>query len=133
MGKFNRNVSGAYVGGVLGALVDSANIWWLGKVGITAKLGIALRPEFTPSWLYPRLVWGGLWGLLLILPLLKGRLILRGMLASLAPSAMVLFVVFPEMGKGMLGLGFGTLTPVLVIVLNLIWGIVASLWHSSTK
>ena len=55
------------------------------------------------------------------------------MLTSLAPSAMVLFVVFPAMGKGMLGLGFGTLTPVLVVILNLIWGIVASLWHSSAK
>ncbi|MFA5516234.1 MAG: hypothetical protein WDA20_08095 [Desulfuromonadales bacterium] len=133
MGKWNRAVGGAYVGGTLGALVDSANIWWLGKVGITAKLGIGLRPEFTASWLYPRLVWGGIWGLLLVLPFLKSRLLLRGMLVSLAPSAMVLFVVFPEMGKGMLGLGFGTLTPMLVILLNFIWGMVASLWYSSTR
>ena len=73
MGKLLRGISGAYAGGVLGALVDSANIWWLGQLGITAKLGIGLRPEFTPTWLYPRLVWGGIWGLFLVLPLLKGR------------------------------------------------------------
>ena len=133
MGKMNRSISGAFSGGVLGALIDSANIWGLGKLGITARLGIGLRPEFTPAWLYPRLVWGGIWGLLLILPFFKGRLYLRGMLLSLAPSAMVLFVVFPNMGKGMFGLGFGTLTPVLVVLLNLIWGIVASLWHSAAK
>jgi hypothetical protein len=48
------------------------------------------------------------------------------MLFSLLPSAFVLFVAFPNMGKGRLGPGFGTLTPVLVVLLNFIWGIVAS-------
>ncbi|AMV70622.1 hypothetical protein DBW_0222 [Desulfuromonas sp. DDH964] len=80
-------------------------------------------------WLYPRLVWGGLWGLLLLLPLVRERTLLRGLLISLAPSAIVLLVVFPGMGKGHLGLGFGTLTPILVVLLNFIWGMVASAWH----
>ncbi len=124
-----KKISGAYVGGLLGALVDSFNIWWLGQAGVTAALGIGLRPEFTPSWLYPRLVWGGLWGLLLLLPFWKGRTLLRGILVSLAPSAVVLLVVFPGMGKGAFGLGFGTLTPVLVVALNFLWGIVAAFWY----
>ncbi len=124
-----KKISGAYVGGLLGALVDSFNIWWLGQAGVTAALGIGLRPEFTSSWLYPRLVWGGLWGLLLLLPFWKGRTLLRGILVSLAPSAVVLLVVFPGMGKGAFGLGFGTLTPVLVVALNFLWGIVAAFWY----
>nr|WP_197463689.1 hypothetical protein [Desulfuromonas sp. DDH964] len=124
-----RNISGAFMGGLLGALVDSLNIWWLGKAGVTAALGIGLAPEFTMPWLYPRLVWGGLWGLLLLLPLVRERTLLRGLLISLAPSAIVLLVVFPGMGKGHLGLGFGTLTPILVVLLNFIWGMVASAWH----
>lgn len=49
-----RKISGCFTGGALGALVDSFNIWFLGKAGITAMLGIGLRPEFTPAWLYPR-------------------------------------------------------------------------------
>jgi hypothetical protein len=124
-----RKISGAFTGGALGALVDSVNIWVLGKFGITALLGISLRPEFTPAWLYPRLVWGGLWMLLLLLPILKKRPILRGCLFSLIPSAMMLFLVFPGMGKGTLGLGFGVLTPLLVIFLNFVYGSVASLWY----
>ncbi|KAF0219098.1 MAG: hypothetical protein FD174_2184 [Geobacteraceae bacterium] len=124
-----REISGAFTGGALGALVDSFNIWILGKAGVTAMLGIGLKPEFTPAWLYPRLVWGGIWMLLLMLPVLKKREILRGCAFSLIPSAMMLFMVFPEMGKGMLGLGFGVLTPLLVILLNFIYGIVASLWY----
>jgi len=37
--------------------------------------------------------------------------------------------VLPEMGKGMLGLGFGAVTPLVVIGLNCIYGIVAALWY----
>ncbi|HEU0265653.1 MAG TPA: hypothetical protein VFR01_08010 [Geobacterales bacterium] len=124
-----KRLSAAFVGGLLGALVDSFNIWILGRAGITDQLGISLKPEFTPSWLYPRLVWGGIWALLLVIPFATSRPLLRGALFSLIPSAMVLLVVFPGMGKGMFGLGFGLLTPVLVILLNIIYGMVASLWY----
>lgn len=124
-----RKISSGYVGGALGAMVDSINVWVLSKLGILALLGVSMRPDFTTQWLYPRLVWGGLWGLLLVLPFLKNRVLLRGMLMSLAPTALVLLVMFPGMGKGMLGLGFGLLTPLVVLLLNLIWGMVAALWY----
>ena len=129
MGQMVRKISGAYTGGAIGALIDSVNIWILGATGITAMLGIGLKPKFAMAWLFPRLVWGGLWALLLIIPIMHGRTVIRGMLFSLAPSAMMLLVVFPDMGKGMYGLKFGTLTPLLVIFLNFIYGIAASLWY----
>ena len=124
-----RRLSGSFTGGLVGAFVDSFDIWILGVLGITTLLGVGMRPELTPPWLYPRLVWGGLFGLLLAIPYLEGRPILRGILFSLAPSALMLFVVLPNMGKGLLGLGFGSLTPVLVVGLNFIWGIVAAYWY----
>lgn len=122
-------LSGSFAGGLVGAFVDSFNIWLLGVVGITTLLGIGMKPEFTPSWLYPRLVWGGLFGLLFATPLIEDRPLLRGMLFSLLPSALMLFVVLPNMGKGLLGLGFGTLTPLLVVGLNFVWGIVGAYWY----
>lgn len=67
--------------------------------------------------------------LLLILPVLNQRAILRGCLFSLLPSAMMLFLVLPGMGKGTFGFGFGTITPAVVIGLNCIYGLVASLWY----
>jgi hypothetical protein len=124
-----RKISGAFTGGAVGALIDSFNIWLLGQAGITAMLGIGLRPQFTAPWLYPRLVWGGLWAMLLILPFLRQKTALRGILMSLFPTAMVLTVGFPEMGLGMLGLKAGLLTPVLVLLLNCIYGLVASFWY----
>lgn len=127
-----RKISGAFAGGALGAFVDSLNIWFMGKVGISDLLRVGMKPEFTPAWLYPRMVWGGIWALLLLLPFWKQRQMLRGCAFSLIPSAMMLFMVFPSMGKGLFGLDFGTLTPVVVVGLNCIYGIVASVWYERT-
>lgn len=124
-----RKFSAAFAGGAVGGFVDSFNIWFMGKAGISELLGLSMKPEFTAPWLYQRMIWGGIWMLLLLLPFLRDRVLLRGCLFSLLPSAMMLFLVLPGMGKGVLGLGFGTVTPIVVIGLNCIYGMVASLWY----
>ena len=127
-----RKLSGAFTGGALGALLDSFNIWWMGVVGVSDIIGITMKPEFAAPWVYKRMIWGGIWMLLLLLPIMKERIVLRGMVFSLAPSAMMLFMVLPSMGKGMFGLGFGTMMPLVVIGLNFIYGIFASYLYSKT-
>lgn len=124
-----RNISTAFAGGAVGGFVDSFNIWFMGKAGISDLLGLSMKPEFTAPWLYQRMIWGGIWMLLLLLPFLRDRVLLRGCLFSLLPSAMMLFLVLPGMGKGVLGLGFGAVTPIVVSGLNCIYGMVASLWY----
>ena len=126
-----RKISAAFTGGAIGGFVDSFNIWAMGKIGISDMIGLAMKPEFNAPWLYQRMVWGGIWMMLLLLPLMKNRTLVRGMLFSLLPSAMMLFFVLPSMGKGMLGLGFGMITPLVVIGLNLVYGIVAASWYRS--
>ncbi|OGR29148.1 MAG: hypothetical protein A2X83_04075 [Desulfuromonadales bacterium GWD2_54_10] len=126
-----RKISGAFTGGAIGGLVDSINITLFGKIGISDLLGVSMKPEFTAPWLYQRMVWGGIWMLLLLLPFWKKQTALRGCLFSLLPSAMMLFMVLPSMGKGLLGLGFGTLTPIVVIGLNFIYGIISSYWYKA--
>jgi hypothetical protein len=37
------------------------------------------------------------------------------------------------MGKGLFGLGYGAMMPVVVVVLNFIYGIFASWWYSRAK
>ena len=127
-----RKLSGAFTGGVVGALIDSVNVWLLFPFGILAMAGISLRIEFNGPWLYPRLVWGGLWALLLLLPILKKKVALRGIFMSLFPSAMMLFKVLPAMGHGLLGLRLGLLMPVMVVTLNFIYGLVAAFWYKNS-
>ena len=72
-----QNAALAFSAGALGGLANSLFIWILGVAGVTAALGVAIAPELTAGWLYPRLVWGGLWGALFLLPLRTDSLLLR--------------------------------------------------------
>jgi hypothetical protein len=131
MEVFFRRITIIFSAGALGGLVNSVALWLLGRLGITAMIGVSIAPKLVPMWLYPRIVWGGLWGLLFLVPLFKRSPFKRGVLLSLGPTAMQLFLVFPYKAyKGYLGLELGTLTPVLVVVLNAVWGIAAAYWLS---
>jgi len=128
-----RSLSLFFAAGAIGGLVNSLVVWAFGELGITQALGVSISPPLSPAWLYPRIVWGGLWGLLFTLPLSMGWLG-RGLVLSLAPSLVQLFVVFPiKAGKGVLGLELGVLTPVLVLLFNAVWGVVASWWVRGTR
>ena len=117
-----------FAAGCLGALANSFAVWLFGDLGITRALGVSIAPAWTPAWLYPRIVWGGLWGLLFFLPLLQSRLLLKGAVLSLFPTAVQLFIVFPyQAHKGVAGLDLGLLTPVLVLFFNWVWGVAAAL------
>jgi len=119
----------AYAAGTVGGLINSLTVWLLGFLGITTALGVNAAPQLSAAWLYPRLVWGGLWGFLFLIPLFGNSPIVRGVIYSLGPILVMLFVVFPiKLGKGVMGLDLGILTPLLVILANVIWGVVTSYW-----
>lgn len=126
-----RRCAFAYAAGGAGALANSLAVWLFGLAGITAALGVAVAPALTPGWLYPRLVWGGLWGVLLLIPLWRERWVLRGLAFGLGPTLVQLFVVFPlKAQKGAAGLELGALTPLFVLIFNSVWGLVAAgLYH----
>lgn len=130
MNRQLRDLSLAFAAGAVGALVNSIAVWLAGDHGLTAALGLKVAPQLTASWLYPRLAWGGMWGLLLVLPILERAWFLRGLLFGLAPSAFLLFYFFPERTPaGMMGMNLGTLMPMFVVVANSIWGVAAAGWY----
>ncbi len=127
MSRLLTSVAMTFSAGCFGGLANSLVLWLVGFYGITAALGVALAPALTPAWLYPRLVWGGIWGFLFLSTLPRLRWWVRGLLFSLGPSAVQMVVVFPERTPhGMFGLGLGALTPVFVLALNAIWGLAAA-------
>jgi hypothetical protein len=124
-----KEVSLTFAAGALGGLANSLVLWLFGAVGLNQFLGVALAPQLTPAWLYPRLVWGGLWGWLFLLPRPKLTYSSRGIIFSLGPSLVQVFVVFPlKAHKGVGGIDLGTLTPLLVLFFNAIWGLVTAVW-----
>lgn len=127
--KYFRELSLVFSAGCLGAFANSLFVWVFGLLGITAAFGVQIAPALTKSWLYPRIVWGGIWGAILLVPLIKKSHVLRGIVLSIAPTLITLLVVFPSKGKGLMGIELGTLTPVFPLIFNAIWGVVAGAWY----
>ena len=122
-------LSAVFAAGCFGGLVNSLIVWICGEAGLSASLGVAIAPRLSAAWLYPRLVWGGIWAALFLLPFLQRRLFTKGLLLCFGPSLVQLFVVFPiKANKGVMGLELGTLTPVLVLFFNAVWGWAAAAW-----
>jgi len=117
-----------FAAGCLGGLANSIAVWLFGYFGITSSLGVSMAPSLTPGWLYPRIVWGGIWGLIFILPIFKSKILLKGSILSLFPTAVQLFIVFPlKAHKGIAGIDLGLYTPVLVLFFNWVWGFITAL------
>lgn len=118
-----------FAAGALGGLASSLVAWAFGEFGLARELGVSLAPRLTAAWLYPRIVWGGLWGGLFVLPLASPSWLKRGLLVSLGPSLVQLLLIFPvDEKRGLLGLELGPMTPLLVLFYNGVWGVVASWW-----
>ena len=126
----------AFAAGTLGGLANSLIVWFAGWIGFTAAVGVAIAPTLTPGWLYPRLIWGGIWGFIFLLRLPRAVWWVRGLVLSLGPSAVQMFVVFPlKTPHGFLGLGLGASTPLLVLAFNAVWGLVCAwvIWSCEQK
>ncbi len=123
----------AFAAGCFGALCNSLFLWFLGQGGMTEALGVRIAPALTPEWIYPRIVWGGLWGFLFLIEAGRGSWFKKGLIYSLLPTLAQLFIVFPfKAHKGMGGLELGLLTPFLVVMVNAVWGLAAAWWYRGT-
>lgn len=125
-------LSVCFSAGVLGALLSGVLLWLAGRAGLFDLAGVSLAPSWQAVWLYQRLLWGGLWGLVYFLAIgpspPRGRWIRRGMWVSILPTAFQLLVVFPSwQGVGMLGSQLGRLTPLVVLTANLVWGLLTGI------
>jgi hypothetical protein len=129
-----RKLSLLYAAGSFGGVVNALAVWALGYFRVTAVVGVKIAPALTPEMIYPRLVWGGLWGLVFLLPFFRNSPLLRGIIFSFAPTLVALLVVFPlKAPNTLLGLNLGTLTPLFVVIYNMIWGVAASYWLHHTE
>ena len=124
MNKLTRNLLIVFSAGCAGGLANSIIVWLFGLMGIPQLLGVSIAPSLTPAWLYPRIVWGGIWGILFLLPFFDQRIITKAFIYSLGPTLVQLFIVFPfKAKKGFMGIELGTITPLFVILFNFVWGI----------
>ena len=124
-----QDLSVFFAAGALGGCAETLTVWIAGVAGIPRALGVDMAPALSSAWIYSAVAWGGLWGALFFIPFQSRRYLLRGLLFSLAPTAVQLLVVFPLLSnQGPLGTHLGALTPLLVLIYDAVWGVTASAW-----
>jgi len=120
--------------GCSGGFAYSIVVSSFGDFGITSALGVSFHHGLSPGWLYSRIVWGGIWGILFFLPLSQSNLFLKGTILSLLPTAFQLFAVFPLFSNHSIGgIDLGFLTPVVILFFNWVWGVATGLTLQLSK
>lgn len=123
-----KNALLVYAAGSLGAVLQIVVMSLAVHYGFTQDLGVRIAASYSPSWMYPRIVWGGLWGLVFLLPILSGSLLMRSAVLSLIPACVQLFIIYPFYeGKSFAGLSQGMLTPLVVLFFWWVWALFTSL------
>jgi len=130
-----------FAAGAFGGLAEVIWAWLIGRLGITAALGVKFAMKLTPDNIYRPVVWGGLWALFFLLPILSRNIYLKGIVISILPTIAAIFIFAPLRMKAastggfvywnaITGMGF---MPIVVIVNNAIWGATAALWLKVTN
>jgi hypothetical protein len=114
-----RAVALCFGGGGAGGLAKCGAAWLSARYGFSAQLGAQVSGALVPAVIYPRVVIGGLWGALFLLPMARGSVWLGGLLFGLLAAAIEL-LAFPLMA-GRAPNPF-TGTALLVLLLWLVWG-----------
>ncbi|CAL5227307.1 g10244 [Coccomyxa viridis] len=125
-------LSVAFAAGAVGGLINFLIAPLFGALHITTALGVDIAPGLNKGDLYQKLVWGGVFGFLFLIPLRKyvKQWWVRACIFGVVPSLVQMFLVFPLSTPFKVGgVGLGALTPVFVLLFNTIgWGIPAYAW-----
>jgi hypothetical protein len=123
-------LSVCFCAGLLGALIGIGAVSVLEMLGLPDLSAYVVRPLLSPGGFYPRLVWGGLWGLLFFLTIGSVRTrrhwIQKGVLVSMVPTLLTLILYLPEQTGSTPK--FFLAAPATIILLNLIWGVFTGLF-----
>ncbi len=121
-----RNAALYYAAASLGGLAVALTAWLLGTIGVPAIMGVDLQPALERATIYRLMVWGGIWGLIFLLPIAIRPLWLKALLLTLAPVLVALLVVVPSRGGELLLLDKGALAPLYIYLINIPWGLVTA-------
>lgn len=127
MPKSGALLTVSFVGGLLGGLAKGLFLWACTTWGIFQFLNVRISLGLSLAQFYPLMFFGGLWGLLYFLligtPRQRRRWIRKALWFSLIPSLTSIFYLYPYVyQRGVAGLELGLLTPVVILVSNLVWG-----------
>ena len=130
MNTVYARMSVAAAAGAVGGVLQTLIIVALSEMSLFQLVGLPFKIPFTLPYLYQRITWGGLWGLLFLIPLLPNTAHWkRGLIFAAGPAlASLLFFLPFQDDMGWFGLKMGVVWPVVVVIFALIWGYIAGSW-----
>lgn len=123
MSNWLRAVALCFAAGAGGGLARCGAAWLSARYGFSAQIGAQVSGALAPALIYARVVIGGLWGLLFLVPMARGSVWLGGLLFGLLVAAIEL-VAFPLLSGRTPQLFTGT--ALLLALLWLVWGVVSA-------
>ncbi len=114
-----KYLSCGFAAGAVGSLVLLFLIFGLHKLG--------KGPEVTTALIYKDIVWGGLWGLLLVLPVLSNRWWLRGIILGVLAGVVLMIFFMPG------GQAANIIQIIVIFIVHIVWGLTAALWYKLTS
>lgn len=124
MNQWLRQLALCFAAGAAGGLVKTLVAWSCARYGWDAHFATHFPSVLRHALVYARVVWGGLWALLFLLPVARGAWWQAGLLWGLVVTV-VQWLVLPLLSHGALHLAA---LPVLwALLLNFVWGLVTAL------
>ncbi len=117
-----------FVAGMLGTIATILFLWGCNEANIFHLIRVNYTQTLHLPKLYPQIFVGGFWGLgyffTVGVPRHRRYWIRKGLWFSLLPALTAIFYTYPYVyHKGMAGFDLGMLTPLLIVVSSLVWGL----------
>jgi hypothetical protein len=116
-----RQLTLGFGAGAFGACILALVAFVLAQLKIPELVG-ASSPPADKAFLYRLIVWGGIWGLLLVVPVMNRAWWLKGIIIGLLATAALALYFAPPLQQG------SATQIVYIVVLNSIWGLAAGAW-----
>jgi hypothetical protein len=123
---FLRNLTVGFGSGVVGAFGLFGAGWVTAQIGLRGLFGLSAgNPLAFPGDYYRPMIWGGVWGLLLALPLFTRLWWFRGIVLGLLATAAIplYFNTALQQNPALIRI------VIYAAILNVIWGLVAAGWY----
>jgi hypothetical protein len=123
MNQWLRYIALCFAAGALGALVKSLLAWGCVRYGLAGQFGAHLPAALGTAALYPKIVIGGLWGFLFLLPVARSSVLASGLLWGLVVT-IAQWLILPLLYRN--GLHFPVAPIAAALLFNAIWGLVTA-------
>jgi hypothetical protein len=124
--KLTKSAMLAFSAGAYGALVNSIILFLIARAGFDALFGSIPLSDWSFAWMYARICWGGLLAFVFLIPVLKNRWFVRGLVWAVLPTVLAMGSMgFPAEGK----LGMMVVFLLFAYVMNVVWAVTASYFY----